>query len=118
MADQKRRADKTLTLKEAIKEFVHDDSSVTLGGFCGRNSQAAAYEIVRQNRRNLTVIDDSPTDQLDIMIGAGCIKAVEIAWNGVSIFSLARNSRRSIEESIPHKIEVHDYSNYAACLTS
>jgi glutaconate CoA-transferase subunit A len=116
MADQKKGTDKTLTLKEAIKEFVHDGCSVTLGGFCGRNSQAAAYEIVRQNRRNLTVIDDSPADQLDILIGAGCIKAVEIAWNGVSLFSLARNSRRSIEEGIPHKIEVQDYSNYAASL--
>lgn len=116
MTDQKRSADKMLTLREAIKEFLHDGCSVTLGGFCGRNSQAAAYEIVRQNKRNLTVIDDSPTDQLDILIGAGCIKRVEIAWNGVSIFSLARNSRRSIEEAIPHRIEVQDYSNYAASL--
>jgi len=116
MADQRKRADKTRTLREAIKEFVHDGCSLTLGGFCGRNSQAAAYEIVRQNRRNLTVIDDSPTDQLDILIGAGCIRRVEIAWHGVSLFSLARNFRRAVEEKIPQPIEVEDYSNYAAGL--
>jgi glutaconate CoA-transferase subunit A len=79
MADLKRSADKTLTLKEAVQEFVRDGCSLTLGGFFGRNSQAAAYEIVYQNRKNLTVIDDSFTDQLDILIGTGCIKAVEIA---------------------------------------
>jgi glutaconate CoA-transferase subunit A len=64
----------------------------------------------------MTVIDDSPADQLDIMIGARCIKAVEIAWNGVSLFSLARNLRRSVEEAIPHRIGVQDYSNYAGSL--
>jgi len=116
MTDHRSSIDKTLTLKEAIHDFVHDDCSLTLGGFCGRNSQAAAHEIVRQHKRNLRIIDDSPTDQLDIMIGAGCVKAVEIAWNGVSIFSLARNFCRSVEEAIPHRIEVEDYSNYAAGL--
>ena len=116
MADRRSSLDKTLTLKEAIRDFVHDGCSLTLGGFCGRNSQAAAYEIVRQHKRNLTIIDDSPTDQLDTMIGAGCVKAVEIAWNGISIFSLARSFRRSVEEAIPHRIVVQDYSNYAAGL--
>lgn len=116
MLDHKRRSNKVLSLKEAVREFVRDGCSMTFGGFCGRNSQAAVYEIVRQKKRNLTVIDDSPADQLDLLIGAGCIQRVEIAWNAVSIFSLARNYRRSVEEGIPHRIDVQDYSNYASGL--
>ncbi len=108
--------DKVMTLKEAIKKFVHNGCSITFGGFCGRNSQAAAYEIVRQGKKDLTFIDDSPTDQLDILIGAGCVKKVEIAWHGVSIFARALNFRRAVERGIPRKIEIEDYSNYAAGL--
>lgn len=114
--DYKESEDKVMTLKEAVRKFVRDEYLLTLGGFCGRNSQAAAYEIIRQGKRGLTFIDDSPTDQLDMLIGAGCIKRVEIAWHGVSIFALARNFRRALEEKVPHMIEVEDYSNYAAGL--
>jgi len=114
--DHKEREDKVMSLKDAIHEYVSDASSLTLGGFCGRNSQAAAYEIVRQGKRDLTVIDDSPTDQVDILIGAGCVRKLEIAWQGVSIFALANNFRREIEKGIPHALEVEDYSNYASGL--
>lgn len=116
MMDSKEREYKVMTLKDAVQRFVRDGSSLTLGGFCGRNSQAVAYEIIRQRKGNLTFIDDSPTDQLDILIGAGCIKRVEIAWHGVSIFALARNFRRAVEEGVPRLIEMEDYSNYAAGL--
>jgi len=112
----KQREDKVVSLREAVHKFVPDGGSLTLGGFCGRNSQAATYEIVRQAKRNLTFIDDSPTDQLDILIGARCVKRVEIAWHGVSIFARAKNFRRAVEKGIPNKIEVEDYSNYAAGL--
>ena len=105
--------DKTTPLKEAIRKYVLDGCSLTFGGFCGRNSQAAAYEIVRQKKRNLTVIDDSPTDALDILIGAGCVKKAEIAWNSISIFAQAMNLRRAFENGVPQKIEIEDYSNYA-----
>lgn len=105
-----------MTLKEAIKKFVLNGCSITFGGFCGRNSQAAAYEIARQGKRDLTIIDDSPTDQLDILIGAGCVKKVEIAWNRVSSFATAMNFRRAVERGIPRRIEVEDYSNYAVGL--
>jgi glutaconate CoA-transferase subunit A len=104
---------KETSLKEAISKFVYDGCSITFGGFCGRNSQAAAYEIVRQRKRNLSVIDDSPTDLLDILIGAGCINAVQIAWQSVSIFARAANFRRSVENGIPTKVSVDDYSNYS-----
>ncbi len=104
---------KNTTLDEAVKRFVNDGCSITFGGFCGRNSQAAAHEIVRQGKRSLTVIDDSPTDLLDILIGAGCIKAVQIAWQSVSIFARAANFRRSVENGIPTKVSVEDYSNYS-----
>lgn len=105
-----------MTLRDAVHEFVSDGHSLTFGGFCGRNSQAGAYEIVRQGKRDLRLIDDSPTDQVDILIGAGCVKNLEIAWQGVSIFALASNFRRAIEKGVPHTVEVEDYSNYAAGL--
>lgn len=113
MSNCKEKEDKRMSLKEAIKKFVTDGAKITLGGFCGRNAQAAAYEIIRQKKRDLTFIDDSPTDQLDMLTGAGCIKKVEIAWHGASLLSLADNFRRALEKGVPHRIEVEDYSNFA-----
>lgn len=104
---------KEITLKDAVSQFVHDGCSITFGGFCGRCSQAAAYEIVRQKKRSLTVIDDSPTDLLDILIGARCIKMVQIAWQSISVFARAGNFRRAVETGIPMRISVEDYSNYS-----
>lgn len=112
VVDFKEGEDKIMTLKEAIQKFVRDGCTLSLGGFCALNSEAAAYEIVRQKKKNLTFIDDSPIVELDILIGAGCIKKVEVAYVAASIFALAANFRRAVEEGIPRHIEIEDYSNY------
>jgi len=108
--------DKVMALEQAIDKFVYDGCSITFGGFCGRNPEAAAYEIVRQKKRCLTVIDDSPTDALDILIGAGCIRKIEVAWHSISVFARALNFRRALESGVPRRIDVEDYSNYAVGL--
>ncbi|MEM3697677.1 MAG: CoA-transferase [Candidatus Micrarchaeia archaeon] len=112
---QKDADDKIMSLKEAIRRYVSDGNTITLGGFCGRNAQAAAYEIIRQRKRNLIFVDDSPTDQLDMLIGSGCIDKVEIAWHG-GLITLPPNFRRAVEQEIPKRIEIEDYSNFAMSL--
>ncbi|MFH0748776.1 MAG: CoA-transferase [Candidatus Bathyarchaeota archaeon] len=107
---------KRLGLNEAIEKFVEDGNSITFGGFCGRVSMAAALEIVRQKKKNLTLIDDSKNDETDILIGAGCIKRWEGAYLSHGVPGLSRNFRRSIEHEVPFRIEVEEGSNYAMSL--
>lgn len=112
----KKATDKEMTLKKAISKFVRDGSSVTFGGFCGRVAMAAVHEIVRQKKRELTLICDSNNDDVDILIGAGCVKRWEGAYLAYGVPGLAINFRRAVEQGIPHPIEVEDASNYAMAL--
>ena len=60
-----------LSLDEAVAELVHDGDSVALEGFTHLIPFAAGHEIVRQGRRNLTLIRMTPDLIYDQMIGAG-----------------------------------------------
>ena len=44
-----------LSLSEAIQRFVHDGETVALEGFTHLIPTAAAHELIRQNRRDLTL---------------------------------------------------------------
>src|SRR2546429_4745077 len=63
--------DKRLSLKEAIAEYVQDDLSVAIEGFTAFICFAAGHEIIRQRRRNLTLIRMTPDVIYDQMVAAG-----------------------------------------------
>src|SRR5260221_1753585 len=63
--------DKRLSLKEAIAEYVQDDLSVAIEGFTAFICFAAGHEIIRQHRRNLTLIRMTPDVIYDQMVAAG-----------------------------------------------
>lgn len=110
MSDSK-EASKQMSLKDAIGTYVKDGASVTFGGFIGRDCVAAVHEIIRQGIRDLVVIDDSKTDMMDLLVGAGCVRRWEGAYLGYGAIGLANNVRRAVEHGIPVPIEVEDWSN-------
>lgn len=108
---------KVLTMAEAIEQFVPDGSSIAMG--CGLESAipfAAGHEIVRQGRRNLTLIGPISDMLFDLLIGSGGIRRVIAAWVGNVGDGLGHNFRRAAEQSIPHPIEVEDHSNLTLAL--
>ena len=50
-----------MSLDEAVRELIHDGDSVALEGFTHLIPFAAGHEIVRQRRRDLTLIRMTPT---------------------------------------------------------
>ncbi|MGM0604707.1 MAG: CoA-transferase, partial [Halobacteriota archaeon] len=94
--------DKTTDLADAIDEYVHDGASVAFGGMGGRDPEAAAREIVRQEKRGLTVLDDARTTLLDIMVGAGVVDEYVGSWVGTSLISQGHNIRNAVENGVPH----------------
>lgn len=103
---------KVTTLREAISEIVHDGDTIALGGFLARELTAAVFELIRQRKKDLTIIVDSSIETVDFLIGSGLVKKVECAWIWVAIAN-AFNFRRAVEKGIPRYIEVEDYSNLA-----
>ena len=75
---------------------------------------AAAYEMIRQGIKNLHVYMHSGGQALDILIGAGCIKAVEIAYGANGRFApTCIRFRKAVEKG---DLLVEDYSNYQMTL--
>ena len=91
--------DKTMSIKEATSQFVHDGDFIASGGFGHtRVSMAIVYEIIRQKRRNLIMAGKTAVHDIDILVGAGCVNKVEAAYSfGHELRGLSPASRRKVE---------------------
>jgi glutaconate CoA-transferase, subunit A len=110
--------DKIRSLHDAIAADVQDDMSVAIG--CALESLipfAASYEIIRQKRRNLTLIGPISDMQFDQLIGAGCVKKIIASWVGNVAAGLGHNYRRAAETGIPHPLEIEEHSNFTIGLS-
>ena len=107
--------DKLMTLPEAVKRFVKDGSQITLGGFTvARNPMAVAYEIIRQRVKDIHLVCHSHGQALDVLIGAGCVARVEIAYGGNGRFApTCIRFKKAVQQGA---IEFEDYSNYQMSL--
>ncbi len=112
----RKSSNKVSSLNEAVANYLHDGDSVSFSGMGGQQCVASAFEIVRQGKKQLTIIGDSPCEVADVLIGAGAIKKAEVAWIGYAVAGIAANYRRAVEEGVPHPIEVAEVSNYTAGL--
>lgn len=106
---------KIISLEQAVADFVPDGTHIAFGGFTmQRHPMAFVREVIRQGRRNLVVYGHSPGIDLDMLIGAGAVRRIEIAYVGDEMFvSPGRNFRRAIEQG---QIQFEDYSNFGATL--
>lgn len=108
---------KVTPLAKAIKRFVSDGCSVVTGTYMEQKIPfAAAHEIIRQGRRDLTLIGPISDILFDQLIGAGCVRRVEAAWVGNVMMGSAYNFRRAAEEGLPRPLEVIDYTNFTMAL--
>ncbi|MDQ1708832.1 MAG: glutaconate CoA-transferase, subunit, partial [Frankiaceae bacterium] len=70
------------TLAEAIAQIVEDGDTVALEGFTHLIPFAAGQEIIRQGRRDLTLVRMTPDVIFDQLIGAGCARKLVFSWGG------------------------------------
>ena len=74
---------KLSSLEAAIEKYVKSGSHISIGGFtANRVPMAAVYEIIRQQIRDLHVYAHSNGQGVDELVGAGCVKKLEIAYAG------------------------------------
>ena len=104
---------KLTSMTDAIAQYVPDGSSVAIGlALEPFIPFAASHEIIRQQKRNLTLIGPISDILFDQLIGAGCVDKVKAAWVGNVSEGLAHCYRRAIEQSIPHPLVTEEYSNF------
>lgn len=108
---------KVTTLRQAIADLVPDGSSVVMGTCLESMIPfAAGHELIRQGRRDLTLIGPISDVLFDQLIGAGCVARVVAAWVGNVSAGLGHNYRRAAERGRPRAIGITDHSNLSLAL--
>lgn len=102
------RASKIMSLS-ALAERVPDGSSLTLGGsFLHRGSFALVRELIRQGRRDLEIIKQSPGYDIDLLCRARAVRRVRagiVAMEGN--FGLAPWYRHAVEHQ---EVELEEHA--------
>ena len=98
-------------LREAVTEFVEDGDSIALEGFTHLIPSAAAHEVIRQEKRNLTLIRMTPDLIYDQMIGMGCASKLIFSWGGNPGVGSLHRFRDAIENGWPNPLELEEHSH-------
>src|SRR4051794_27559599 len=99
------------SLSEAIKAAVHDGDAVALEGFTHLIPHAAGHEIVRQGRKQLTLIRMTPDVIYDQMIGMGCARKLVFSWGGNPGVGSLHRFREAVERDWPAPLELDEQSH-------
>jgi glutaconate CoA-transferase subunit A len=103
---------KLLPMREAIARYIRDGGSLYAAGFTHLISFAAAHEIIRQGRRDLILCRATPDVIYDQMIAAGAARKVVFSWAGNPGIGMLRAFRRAMEDGVPNRIELEEYTHF------
>ncbi len=103
---------KVTTMGDAVARYVHDGDSVAIEGFTAFICFAAAHEIMRQGRRDLTLCRMTPDLIYDQMIAAGCARKLVFSYLGNPGVGSLHCIRRAIEKGVPVPLDVEEYSHF------
>jgi glutaconate CoA-transferase subunit A len=98
-------------LRDAIADLVHDGDTVALEGFTHLIPTAAGQEIIRQGRRDLTLVRLTPDIVYDQMIGMGCARKLVFSWGGNPGVGSLHRFRDAVENGWPGPLEIEEHSH-------
>ncbi|MBF8222969.1 CoA transferase subunit A [Halomonas sp. 328] len=105
-----------LSLHDAVARYVEDGATVAMEGFTHLIPFAAGHEVIRQGKRDLTLIRMTPDLVYDQLIGAGCAKKVIFSWGGNPGVGSLHRLRDAVEKGWPRQVEILEHSHAAmAC---
>jgi glutaconate CoA-transferase subunit A len=106
-----------MALAEAVRRHVPDGATVALGTALECLIPfAAAHELIRQGRRDLTLVGPISDVCFDQLVAAGCARRIVAAWVGNVQHGSGYAFRRALEQGVPRRIEIEDHSNFSIAL--
>ncbi len=103
---------KLLSMSEAVSRFVNDGDTVAIEGFTAFICFAAGHEIIRQQKRELTLVRMTPDLIYDQMVAAGVARKLIFSYLGNPGVGSLYAIRRAVEKGIPHPLELEEYSHF------
>ena len=102
-----------MTLADAVAETVRDGDTVAMEGFTHLIPYAAGHEVIRQGRRDLTLIRMTPDILYDQMIGMGCAAKLKFSWGGNPGVGSLHRMRDAVENAWPRPLDLEEHSHAA-----
>jgi len=99
------------SLAEAVASLVRDGDTVALEGFTHLIPSAAGHEIIRQGRRDLTLVRMTPDLVYDQMIGMGVARKMRFSWGGNPGVGSLHRFRDAVEQGWPVPLAVQEHSH-------
>src|SRR5215213_4454313 len=96
------------SLTVAVADLVRDGDTVALEGFTHLIPVAAGQELIRQRKRDLTLVRMTPDIVYDQLIGAGCARKLIFSWGGNPGVGSLHRFREAVQK---HEIEIEEHSH-------
>jgi len=100
-----------VSLAEAVERAIHDGDAVAMEGFTHLIPFAAGHEVIRQRRRDLTLIRMTPDLIYDQLIGAACVRKLIFSWGGNPGVGSLHRFRDAVENAWPVPLEIEEHSH-------
>jgi len=98
---------KVMGLAQAVS-LIADAATVAVGGnTLHRSPGAALHELVRQGRRDLTLVKTAGAYDVDLLAGAGLLKQAVVAYVGFETLGMAPRFRKAVESG---SLGVHEHT--------
>src|SRR5437773_3953450 len=100
-----------VSLAEAVERAIHDGDAVAMEGFTHLIPFAAGHELIRQRRRDLTLIRMTPDLVYDQLSGMGCARKLVFSWGGNPGVGSLHRLRDAVENGWPAPLELEEHSH-------
>ena len=102
-----------MNLTNAVAALVHDGDVIAMEGFTHLIPFAAGHEVIRQGRRELTLVRMTPDLLYDQMIGMGVARKLIFSWGGNPGVGSLYRFRDAVENGWPCALEIEEHSHGA-----
>src|ERR1700704_5159909 len=99
------------SLHEAIRDVLKDGDTVSLEGFTHLIPSAAGHEIIRQRKKNLSLVRLTPDLIYDQLIGAGCASTLRFSWGGNPGVGSLHRLRDAVENDWPGPLALEEHAH-------
>lgn len=100
---------KVISVKEAAG-LIKDGDFISFSGFTiWRRPMAMVYELVRQQKKNLHLLEVNGGTHSEILVGAGCIRIWESCWSGHELYG--KLGQMVAARHVSGEMIIEDYSH-------
>lgn len=100
-----------VSLRDGIEQLVPDGASVAMEGFTHLIPFAAGHEMIRQEKRDLTLVRMTPDVIYDQLIGTGCARKLVFSWGGNPGVGSLHRFRDAVENGFPSALGIEEHSH-------